>query len=108
MLSLLDATVRPADRLSRREWLRAGGLSALGLSLPALLRAEENPAPTGAAPKLSEALGSAFGKAKNCIFLWLQGGPPQHGTFDPKPDAPDDIRGPFRPIATSVPGVRFS
>ncbi|HMF14953.1 MAG TPA: DUF1501 domain-containing protein, partial [Gemmataceae bacterium] len=41
------------------------------------------------------------------IFLWLQGGPPQHETFDPKPDAPVDIRGPFRPIATNVPGIRY-
>ncbi len=41
------------------------------------------------------------------IFLWLQGGPPQHETFDPKPDAPTEIRGPFRPIATNVPGIRF-
>jgi hypothetical protein len=107
MLSLLDATVRPDDRLSRREWLRAGGLSALGLSLPALLRAEQDPAPPAAAPGLSRALGSTFGKAKNCIFLWLQGGPPQHETFDPKPDAPAEIRGPFKPINTNVPGVRF-
>jgi hypothetical protein len=41
------------------------------------------------------------------IFLWLQGGPPQHETFDPKPDAPVDIRGPFKPIATNVPGIRY-
>jgi hypothetical protein len=52
-------------------------------------------------------LGSTFGKAKNVIFLWLQGGPPQHETFDPKPDAPVDIRGPFKPIATNVPGIRY-
>jgi hypothetical protein len=52
-------------------------------------------------------LGSTFGKAKNVIFLWLQGGPPQHETFDPKPDAPADIRGPFKPIATNVPGIRY-
>jgi hypothetical protein len=52
-------------------------------------------------------LGSTFGKAKNVIFLWLQGGPPQHETFDPKPDAPVDIRGPFKPIATNVAGIRY-
>jgi hypothetical protein len=107
MLSLLDPSVSPADRLTRREWLRAGGLSGLGLSLPALLRAEQNPTAHAAAPSLSSALGSTFGKAKNCIFLWLQGGPPQHETFDPKPDAPAEIRGPFKPINTNVPGVRF-
>ena len=60
--------------------------------------------PLGSPMNLS---GATFGKAKNVIFLWLQGGPPQHETFDPKPDAPVDIRGPFRPIATNVPGIRF-
>ena len=44
-------------------------------------------------------------RARNCIFLWLQGGPPQHETFDPKPDAPAEIRGEFRRIATNVPGI---
>lgn len=48
-----------------------------------------------------------FGRAKNVIFLWLQGGPPQHETFDPKPDAPLEIRGPFKPIQTNVPGIEF-
>lgn len=94
------------DHLSRREWIRVGGLSALGLSLPTLLHANDRAAPA-TAPKLSSPLGSTFGKAKNCIFLWLQGGPPQHETFDPKPDAPAEIRGPFKPIATNVPGIRF-
>jgi hypothetical protein len=92
--------------VSRREWLHVGGLGAIGLSLPRLLgppvRAADTPA-----PKLAGDLGASFGRAKNCIFLWLQGGPPQHETFDPKPDAPAEIRGPFKPIATTAPGVRF-
>ena len=96
-----------ADQVSRREWLRVGGLSALGLSLPTLLRASGQPPAPGPAPGLARDLGSTFGRAKNCIFLWLQGGPPQHETFDPKPDAPADIRGPFKPIATTVPGIHF-
>ena len=50
---------------------------------------------------------ATFGRAKNVIFLWLQGGPPQHETFDPKPDAPAEIRGAFRPIATNVPGIQL-
>ncbi|TXT36640.1 MAG: hypothetical protein FD138_913, partial [Planctomycetota bacterium] len=57
--------------------------------------------------KLAGELGSTFGKAKNVIFLWLQGGPPQHETFDPKPDAPVEIRGPFKPISTNVPGIQY-
>ncbi|HAA49903.1 MAG TPA: DUF1501 domain-containing protein, partial [Planctomycetaceae bacterium] len=45
--------------------------------------------------------------AKSVIYVWLQGGPPQHETFDPKPDAPSGIRGVFSPIQTNVPGVQF-
>lgn len=108
MLSIEDGAVPLAGHLSRREWLRVGGLSALGLSLPQLLCAAEAPgAGSTPAPKLAGELGSAFGKAKNVIVLWLQGGPPQHETFDPKPDAPAEIRGEFKPIATNVPGIRF-
>lgn len=97
-----------ADGLNRREWLRVGGLSAIGLSLPQLLAARNALAAPGQAPYLASGLsGAMFGKAKNVIFLWLQGGPPQHETFDPKPDAPLEIRGPFKPIQTNVPGVQF-
>jgi hypothetical protein len=107
MLSILDRTASLSDRVSRREWLRVGGLSTLGLSLPTLLNAAGTAEPS-TTPRLASELGSSFGKAKNVIYLWLQGGPPQHETFDPKPDAPVDIRGPFKPIATNVPGIRFS
>lgn len=51
--------------------------------------------------------GRLFGRAKSVIFLWLSGGPPQHETFDPKPNAPAEIRGPFQPISTNVPGTQF-
>jgi hypothetical protein len=50
----------------------------------------------------------SFGQAKHCIILYLSGGPAQLDTFDPKPDAPEDIRGEFSTIATVLPGVRFS
>ena len=100
MFSIHDRPARLCDGISRRELLRVGGLSALGLSLPGLLQA------AGRRP-VSKVHGSTFGRAKNVIFLWLQGGPPQHETFDPKPDAPAEIRGEFKPIATNVPGVRF-
>jgi hypothetical protein len=98
MFSLDDSPIRLCDGLSRREWLRVGGLSALGLSLPHLLRR----------PARAAASSATFGRAESVIFLWLQGGPPQHETFDPKPDAPAEIRGPFKAIATNVPGIRFS
>ena len=87
------------DGVSRREVLRVGGLSVLGLSLPTLLRATDETRPATA--------DRSFGRAKNVIYLWLAGGPPQHETFDPKPDAPLEIRGAFRSIATTVPGVHF-
>src|SRR5262249_4631811 len=107
MLSIIDNALTLGDRVSGWEWLPAGGLSALGFSLPTLLRAGDKPHRPAAAPKLGGDLGPTFGGAKNVIYLWLQGGPPQHETFDPKPDAPAEIRGPFRPIATNVPGIRF-
>ena len=75
--------------MSRREWLRIGGLTACGLSLPSLLRAR-----------------SKSGKTKSCILLFHLGGPPQHETWDPKPNAPAEARGEFKPIATSVPGIQ--
>src|SRR6266849_5791001 len=107
MFSLEDHI--PGGGINRREWLRVGGLGALGLSLPGLLSAAQQSASPSTVPSpLGRGLqGATFGRAKNVIFLWLQGGPPQHETFDPKPDAPADIRGLFRPIATNVPGIRF-
>jgi hypothetical protein len=80
------------DGLTRRDFLRVGGLSAgaLGLSL------------TGLGP-LAQA-GAAAGDLR-CILLFLVGGPSQLDTLDPKPAAPSDVRGPFRPIHTNVPGI---
>jgi hypothetical protein len=97
MLRILDRGPNLCDGLSRREWLRVGGLGLVGLSLPALLR----PQPAAASPALS----GGFGRAKACILLFLLGGPPQHETWDPKPDAPPEIRGEFKPIPTTVPGL---
>lgn len=85
--------LRLIDRVSRREMLCAGGLSSLGLALPWL------------APVQAQAATARH--AKNCIVLFLMGGPPQHSTFDPKPDAPAEIRGEFGPIETTVPGLRI-
>ena len=88
--------------ISRREWLRVGGLGALGLILPTVLGSPGTTA-TGIAPAIP-----SFGRAKSCILLFLSGGPPQHETFDPKPDAPVEVRDTFRSIPTSVPGIHFS
>jgi hypothetical protein len=111
MYGLDDRPNRLCDGQTRRELLRVGGLSVLGLGLSDLLYAgcHANQAKAAALDSsLARGLeGATFGRAKNVIFLWLQGGPPQHETFDPKPDAPAEIRGPFRPIATNVPGIQF-
>src|SRR5262245_61936314 len=108
MLSFRSHGVRLCDGVNRREWLRVGGLSVLGLSLTELLAAQTASATESDPTPLGTGLGGAmFGAAKNVIFLWLQGGPPQHETFDPKPDAPAEIRGQFKPIHTNVPGIHF-
>src|SRR5579859_7643470 len=80
-----------AKGISRRRFLKAGAVSAgaVGLTLADLSRLS--------------AAGS--GKDINCILLFLVGGPSQLDTFDLKPDAPENVRGPFRPIRTNVPGI---
>jgi hypothetical protein len=93
MLSLCDHGPRLCDSVTRREVLRAGGLAALGLSLPQLLHART---------------AKTQGPARSCIVLFLMGGPPQHSTWDPKPDAPPEVRGEFGPIQTNIPGMQVS
>ena len=96
MIHLLHSPKRSTGGLNRREMLRAGGLSLLGMSLPNLLRAEASlPSNPGR------------GHAKSIILLYLFGGPAAQETFDPKPDAPIEFRGEFGSIPTSVPGVHF-
>lgn len=93
MLTLLG---RPGSRgmcdgISRRNFLRIGGLGLAGLSLPQLLKAE-----------------AATGKrGKSVIMIYLVGGPPHQDMFDLKPEAPPEIAGPWRPIHTNVPGMEI-
>lgn len=84
------------DGVFRREFLRVGGLTSLGFGLSDVFRTRANAATT----KLSG--------APNCILIWLDGGPSHLETFDLKPDAPSEVRGPFAPIKTNVPGVHIS
>lgn len=79
---------------SRRSFLKVGALSAVGLSLPDILRMREAAAEDGKKPA-------------NVIFIWLDGGPSHMETFDLKPDAPAEIRGDFKPIETNVSGIRI-
>jgi len=83
---------------SRRDFLHVGGVGAFGLTLPTLLQGSQIPVITGTK--------ASFGRAKACLVLFLSGGPPQHETWDPKPDAPAEVRGVFKPVATSVPGFQ--
>jgi hypothetical protein len=95
MLSILERGARLCDGLTRREWLRVGGLGALGLSLPELLQARAASTPQAARP------------ARSCIVLFFLGGPPQHETWDPKPDAPAEIRGDLKPVSSAIPGLHL-
>jgi uncharacterized protein (DUF1501 family) len=85
--------------LDRRQLLRVGGLSGLGLFLPDLFRARAETRPAGR---------GTFGRARSVIMLYLHGGHAQQETWDPKPDGPTPEKGEFGAIATSVPGVRVS
>jgi hypothetical protein len=83
--------------LSRRSTLKAGLAGIAGLSLPGLLRAQDQAA----------AAGSPLPRRKAVILIWMTGGPSHIDTWDVKPDAPPEIRGPFGNIATQLPGVRL-
>lgn len=93
MLTIAGPASRFCDGLSRRSFLQVGGLALGGLSLPQLLRAE-----AGAPGRRSH---------KAIIMVYLPGGPPHLDLYDPKPEAPAEIRGEFRPIRTAVPGVQI-
>jgi hypothetical protein len=98
----------PFSNPSRRELLRVGSIPVLSINLAQLLGATASPAsPREAGTLAARDDVSAFGRAKNIIYLFLSGGPSQYETFDPKPDAPAEIRGAFRPISTNVPGIDF-
>src|SRR5437870_4449816 len=82
--------IQNSTPLTRRQLLQVGSVGMLGLALPDLLRA-----------------GSQRSGEKSCIFIVQYGGASHIDSLDPKPDAPADVRGPYRPIATAVPGLRL-
>src|SRR5438309_4596871 len=93
MLRILGRGTRLCDGITRREMMRVGGLSLFaGLTLPRLLRAESARRPA---------------RSRSVIMFNLLGGPSHQDMVDLKPEAPAEIRGEFKPIATSVPGVRI-
>ncbi|HZZ73358.1 MAG TPA: DUF1501 domain-containing protein [Pirellulales bacterium] len=99
MLSIWGSPQRPGcTRLSRRNVLKIGALAGTGLALPDLLRLRSQAA---------ERSGSRA-KPRAAILVFLAGGPSHIESFDPKPQAPIDIRGPFNPISTKIPGVSIA
>ena len=96
MIDVPTLAHRRCDGIPRREYLRIGALGLFGLNLPHLLRARD-----------SATAKAASGKDVSCILLWLSGGISQLDSFDPKPDAPKEIRGEFGTIRTSTPGIHF-
>ena len=82
------------DGLTRRDFLHAGAIGTLGLALPGLMA--------------QRAAGNTADRDMNCIMLFLVGGPSQIDTWDPKPNAPAEIRGPFHPISTRIPGYQIT
>jgi uncharacterized protein (DUF1501 family) len=91
----LDANrgARFCEGLTRRDFLHAGAIPLVGLSLPQAFAQKSAGVPDNDV---------------NCILLFLVGGPSHIDTWDPKPNAPDEVRGPFKPIATSAPGMQIS
>ena len=95
MHTIADSNV--AQAVSRRRLLQVGGVSALGLGLPDLLDSERAVAATNEKSQ----------SGKSCIFIVQYGGAPQQDMWDLKPDAPENIRGAFKPIATNIPGMQI-
>lgn len=94
MFQFENGTNRNCDGINRRNFLRVGSLAAFGLGLPEWLRARA-------------VAGSGAGKDVSCILVWLQGGISHIDSFDPKPNAPIEIRGEFGTIDTNVPGIQL-
>jgi hypothetical protein len=95
MIELHGRGARRCDGQTRRDLLRAGALGLAGLTLPDWLRLRADGA-------------GAADSGRSVIVIWLDGGPPQHETYDPKPEAPSDFRGPLGAIGTRVPGVQLA
>src|SRR5438552_7580162 len=98
MLRFVEDCRLHSGQISRRQWLRISMLA--GLSLSAKARGDETDEPASRI--------AGFGRAKSVILVFTNGGQSQIDMWDPKPAAPLDVRGAFRPIGTAIPGVQFS
>src|SRR5262252_3157814 len=104
MLNIPGRRAYTCEGPTRRELMRIGSIGLMGLSLPHFFRAQANAAEIPA--KYAGARG--FGAAKSVVMVFLQGGPSHIDIWDPKPDAPSNIRGEFKPIKTKIPGTWIS
>ena len=105
MLSIPGQSGSTCDGFSRREFLRVGGAGLLGLSLGDILGLQAH----ASANASDSAKGKAgWGRAKSVLLIFLQGGPSHIDIWDPKPDAPSNVRGDFKPIRSNVPGIWLS
>src|SRR5580698_2831935 len=93
----------PQLKITRRNLLRVGGASILGLSLGSLFKLQAQAGEPGAL-----AGGPGWGSAKNVVMIYLQGGPSHLDLWDPKENVPDNIRSGFKTIPTKIPGVNFT
>src|SRR5688572_6815509 len=101
IINAMFPTSTNCNGVTRRDFIQVGLGGMLGLGLCDLLRLR---AVAGESPSTLPKKG---GKNVNCILIWMDGGPSHYETFDPKPDAPSEIRGEFKAIATKLPGVQF-
>src|SRR3954465_2161435 len=106
MLNIPGRAGRTCEGPTRRELMRIGSLGLAGLPLPGFFLSQKAALANNIADKYAGARG--FGNAKNVIMIFLQGGPSHIDIWDPKPDAPSNIRGEFKPIKTNVPGIHLS
>jgi hypothetical protein len=93
----LDRSCSEFRRLESRRWALKVGMLGGGLSLASLFRSEAEACANEATAK----------RTKNVIILWMRGGPSQHETWDPKPDAPEEYRGAFGAMSTKVSGIQI-
>ena len=101
-------TFKLSPAINRRQLLHAGAATWLSASLGQVMQAVTAlAADPGSVPSVSRESQATFGRAKSVIWLFLSGGPSQYETFDPKPEAPAEIRGVFSPIASKIPGVHL-
>ena len=98
MLDLCTGALSDCERTTRRSFLQVGALTGIGITLPMAL----------AAKRVSAAAKGKSASDVNCILVWTRGGTSHHDTFDPKPEAPVNVRGQFKAIDTAIPGVKFT